>query len=133
MDPADVAEVWAAMHKTPEEALEISKTASRETWAGRVHGEAVCVFGISQRMILDYAGTPWLLGTPEIQDHPRAFLSASRRWVQLKMRDFTILENFVDVRHTRAVRWLGWLGFTLEDPKPYGLDNLPFHHFYMKA
>ena len=39
--------------------------------------------------------------------------------------------NYVDARHTDAIRWLKWLGFTLHPATPYGPFDLPFHKFTM--
>lgn len=133
MDPADAAEVWATAHKTPIEALTLSAGVSRETWAGRADGRAVCIFGVGTRFALDTVGVPWLLGTPEIRQHKRLFLRASKVWVSDRARQYSVLENWVDSRHTRAVKWLRWLGFTIEDAQPYGPDGVPFHRFHMRA
>lgn len=133
MDPADAAEVWATAHLTPLEAITISAAASRDPWVGRVEGVPICAFGVSQRTILDDKGVPWLLGTPEIRKHARVFLHVSRNWVEAQAECFRTLENFVDSRHTRAVKWLRWLGFTIEPAQPYGPDGVPFHHFHMRA
>lgn len=133
MDPADAAEVWATAHLTPAQALTASAAASRDPVVGRVDGEPICAFGVGQRTVLDDIGVPWLLGTPEIRKHKRVFLRVSKSWIERKKRDFTTLENFVDSRHTRAVKWLRWLGFTIEPARPYGPDGVPFHHFHMRA
>ena len=133
MDPADAAEVWATAHLTPAEALLASRAASRETLAGRVDGVAICAFGVGQATLLSDVGIPWLLGTPEIRQHSRVFLRASKRWVEGQARRYTMLENFVDSRHTRAVKWLGWLGFSFDPVQPYGPDGVLFHRFYMRA
>ncbi len=133
MDPADVAEVWAMGRKTPLEALEASSKVSRETYVGLAYGVPICAFGIGQRTLLDNVGIPWLLGTPEIRKHPRPFLRVSKNWVERAARGYTRLENWVDVRHTRAVKWLKWLGFTVEAPTPFGPDLMPFHRFHMES
>lgn len=133
MDPADAAEVWAASHKTPSEALEASSRVSRETYVGLAYGLPVCAFGVGQRTLMDTAGVPWLLGTPEVRNHAKAFARRSKDWIDREMLHYTRLENWVDARHTRAVRWLRWLGFTLDAPAPYGLDGMPFHRFYREV
>lgn len=133
MDPADAAEVWASSHRTPASAVLVSSRVSRETLAGCVDDRAICVFGVGQRTLMDNRGIPWLLGTPEIKDHARAFLRASKRWVQAEAQRYEALENWVDARHTRAVQWLKWLGFELEEPRPFGVEQMPFHRFTMRA
>lgn len=133
MDPADAAEVWAMGRKTPLEALEASAKVSRETFVGLADHEPICAFGIGQRTLMDNVGIPWLLGTPEIRKHPRPFLNLSKHWIDAAMWSYSYerLENWVDVRHTRAVKWLKWLGFTIEEPTPFGPDRMLFHRFHM--
>ena len=46
-------------------------------------------------------------------------------------QEFPYMFNYVDVRHKEAIRWLKWLGFTLNEPTPYGPFGLPFHKFHM--
>ena len=133
MDPADVAEVWAMGRKTPLEALKASAAVSREALVGLADDTPICAFGIGQRTLMDNVGIPWLLGTPEIRKHPKIFLRASKNWVRQAARRYTRLENYVDARHTRAVKWLKWLGFTLDEPAPYGPDKMLFHRFYLET
>ena len=45
---------------------------------------------------------------------------------------YTWLVNWVDDRNTCAIRWLKWMGFTIHEPEPYGVANLPFRRFDMK-
>ena len=37
--------------------------------------------------------------------------------------------HVVDARNAVAIRWLGWLGFTLGAPQPMGVRGLPFIPF----
>lgn len=132
MSQADADEVWATAGVLPWEALEASARVSRDTFVGRANGAPVCAFGVGQRTLLDDVGVPWLLGTPEIRKHARAFLTLSKEWVTREAERYSRLENWVDARHTRAVKWLKWLGFTLEPAVPYGPYKMPFHRFHME-
>ncbi len=51
------------------------------------------------------------------------------RW----LRTYRVLRNHVDARNSQAIRWLGWLGFTLKPAVPYGVARLPFHPFERSA
>jgi len=56
----------------------------------------------------------------------------SRYYVLEMKRHFQRLENYVDARQKRSIRWLKWCGFTVENPKPWGTLGLPFHQFWME-
>ncbi len=125
--PADLAELWAAGHATPREVIEPA-IAAGEAFAAYFDGSIGCVFGV-----MPYGwgavGIPWMVGTATLERHPMAFLRAARARLPEMLRPHAALVNFVDARNTKAVQWLRWMGFQIDEPKPYGLDRLPFHRF----
>ena len=129
---ADRREVWAASHSLPDQAVGRSVEVSRDTArVGRADGEPVCLFGVAAETVLSRVGSPWLLGTDAVQMHARAFLRLNRAYMKELRRDYDFLANYVDLRNTQAIRWLEWLGFTMLDPEPYGIDQMPFHPFFL--
>ena len=73
-----------------------------------------------------------MLSTDELPKHYRKFARGSQTYIDSLKKDFDFLYNYVDVRNTLAVRWLSWLGFELDAPEPFGIDQLPFHKFHME-
>jgi hypothetical protein len=132
MRPADVAEAYAMSGLSPRSALEYSAAVSSETWAGTVDGDAVCVFGLGIGSLYGL-GRPWLMATPQLEQHAMAFLRRNRAMVERWQAETTLLENWVDARHRVSKRWLGWLGFTLDAPAPFGPEEMPFHRFERRA
>lgn len=130
MRPADIQEVWAASHQKPLDALAASMAVTPECMTGLANGEVMCIWGVGESSVLSLTGVPWLLGAKKLPKHSKAFLSASKHYMQHYQNKYDKLENYVDARNTLAVKWLGWLGFTIEPPKPFGVENRPFHHFY---
>lgn len=90
------------------------------------------VFGIVRPSLLSTKGLVWLIGAPEVEDAGLAILKVSRRFVREMAKGFDFIENWVDARNTVSINWLRWCGFTVEEPKPYGVAQLPFHHFYYR-
>ena len=130
---ADIDEMWAAHHLEPSMGVWLSLAVSRDTsYAGFVDDEPVCLFGVALPHILIPAGRPWMVGTDQVPKHSTAFLRMSREHVKKMSKQFPYMFNFVDDRHKVAIRWLRWLGFTVEEPAPYGAEGLPFRHFYMR-
>jgi hypothetical protein len=74
-----------------------------------------------------------LLGAQGIERFARPLLEQGRRWVGEMLSVHPRLENHVDARYEKAQRWLGRLGFTLDEPEPYGAEGLPFRRFTAEA
>lgn len=106
---------------------------STEAWTGRIGGEIVCVCGVGPASAIGETGVPWLLGSDLVQAHASVFLRQSRLFVRRWAGLFPVLHNVVDARHTRAVRWLRWLGFEILPARPMGVQNLPFHSFVLRT
>jgi RimJ/RimL family protein N-acetyltransferase len=47
--------------------------------------------------------------------------------------EFSHLENFVDARNARSIRWLRRLGFSIREPRRMGLSDVTFYRFEMGA
>lgn len=129
MRRVDRDELWAASHSLPGEALERAQRTAIRSWTGMVNGQPVCMMGVSPLSILYGEGSPWLLCTDAIAKVERPFLRLSRPVVDAMLEVCPSLVNWVDARNLRAIAWLRWLGFTVEDPAPHGVEGLPFHRF----
>jgi hypothetical protein len=46
---------------------------------------------------------------------------------------FPVLENMVDSRNKKSIRWLKHLGFTFSEAKPHPYSGVPFHDFEMRS
>lgn len=133
MRVADRREIEAVNDATPLEALRISLARSTEVWAGMVDTEVACIFGVGPLSLLGGEGCPWLLGADLVERHAFAFARRNRAMVARWLQTYRVLRNVVDARNARAIRWLGWLGFVLQPPVPYGVARLPFHPFERRA
>lgn len=73
-------------------------------------------------------GLVWLLGTPELEEDPRAFFALSRFQFDRVTRGFDRLDNVLPRDRHGARRWLTWLGFEFEPAIVHhsGLEVLPF-------
>lgn len=89
----------------------------------------VALFGVAPRLDV---GIPWLVGTPALERHQKAFLRETRFWVQQWQQHYPLLINHVDASYHQAIRWLSWLGFQIESPQPTGLNGALFCRFTME-
>lgn len=129
MGDADRAEVWASGRHTPLRALERGLEVSRDARAWLRDGKVICLFGVGHFTPLSIEASPWMLGSRDLPRYAREFARGSKLVVARWREQYPILRNFVDVRHTVAVRWIGWLGFTLLPAVPYGREGELFHPF----
>lgn len=130
---ADIEEIWAFYGRCPKAAVMESFQKSHMAWTGLLDGEPVITFGCCTDDLLGSNGVPWLVGTPKLEQVPLTFAKLSRPFLNVMMDHHVRLTNHVDVRNGLAIRWLRWLGFTLDPAEPAGPFGLPFHHFWMRA
>ena len=133
MREPDRNEIWAATHEEPLRATVLSVLASRDPMTGFAGDRLVCMFGVGSPMICSTMGVPWLLATDELESCARPFLRRSRGAVREMMNGYQLLRNYVDARNVAAIRWLDWIGFEVLPSIPFGVENLPFHPFEMRA
>lgn len=129
MRAADRAEVLAGGGRSPREALERSLALSSHAWAGWIGTEPAAIFGVGPAALVCGIGVPWFLGAEVLERNPRPLLTISRDWLARIAALYPHLENYVDARNGRAIRWLRWLGFTVHPAVPYGVGRMPFHRF----
>jgi len=132
MRQADIDEL-DAIGVQPKPALMNSLRCSMLAWTGLADGEIVCIFGVSSSNLLAGVGQPWLMGTDLIVKHSREFIRRSRPCVRKMLEIYSHLENYVDVRNEKAIAWLKYIGFSFDDPQPFGFKGLPFMRFEMRA
>lgn len=87
---------------------------SVESWTCEVNGQPAGIFGLA--MSADAAtAAPWLLATDAL---PQAGMAVARRALRIVARWARVapLENVCDARNLVAVRFLEWLGFTVDTP-----------------
>lgn len=128
--PADETEI-RALGFTPTEALLRSVNESLECVAVRKGGRLASIAGVVQPTPLSNEYYPWMISTSMILSHPKEVVRYSRliysRWTGM----FPVLTNYVDARHERAIKWLTWLGATMELDPAHGPFKRPFYKFVL--
>ena len=129
MDEADRIELLA-QGMDPAYATRLSVEDSKDCVAiTEPNGTLACITGIVVPDDLSNVGYPWLLGTPAMQIYPKKILQLSRTIFDIWASEYSYMTNFVDTRHTRAIRWLRWLGAEMELIEAHGPFNNPFYKF----
>lgn len=123
----DKDEVKALISVYSKKALEMCFRESDEVYSAKQDNNVICMFGISKNS--EGNGVPWLLGSDLVSDIPITFIRESRKYVREFLNEYGYLENYVDVRNELSIQWLKWLGFKIEEPKPYGVEKRLFSRF----
>jgi hypothetical protein len=129
---ADLAEIEAASGRAPGDVL--AESVDRAVWSEAllIDGRIEAIGGLGTLSMMFGPGIPWMVGSDRITERRRWFLSESRRQVEQMLARYDRLENRVDARNAPAIRYLRWLGFTLQSATPWGHAGLPFHPFTMR-
>lgn len=102
------------------------------TWAKAVlvDGIPAIIYGVSptDRMV---EGSVWMLATDRIGLIRREFVAQCRGEVEKMLATYPYIHNNVHAGNREALRWLRWLGFTV-DPAPTGRNN-EFLHFWKEV
>ena len=130
---ADKDEIEAASGLTPRTALELSLRLCDEPVIGFMDGQPASIWGVNTGCFVQNRGVPWMLGTPLLDRYPKTWLPIAAAILK-DMRDrYTLLENYVDARNKKSIRWLKRLGFQFEKAQPYGVHGLHFHKFWIEG
>jgi hypothetical protein len=128
---ADIDELWATSKSTPEVAMHNGLSMSSHVWVMTADGVPLCMFGVVPAS--ESIGVPWLVGTVDLERHAMAFLRLSIKYVKRMSSTYNHLINFIDDRNVIAISWLKWLGFTMDEPAPFGPLGVMFRRFEMRA
>ena len=132
MRQADVDEVWASGHHTPLEALLNGWKISDYSVIVLVNDTPCVMLGLVIHDILSRVGVPWLLGTENALKYKLHFIAQVPAVINEMLNICPVLFNYVHVENKTSVRWLKRIGFTVEEPGPYGISRELFHKFHLE-
>ncbi len=133
MRESDRMEVWASTNDTPMDALTNSVALTDGAETVLIDEAPACICGVARIPRFASVGVPWMLGTAQIESRQLPFLRLCREWIQRERAAWPLLLNYSDARAVRTHRWLQWLGFTLYDPTPFGVENMMFRRFELRG
>jgi hypothetical protein len=102
---------------SPEHIITQEVARSLVCYTGLVDSRPVVMYGARCAGVLDDTALVWLLGSRHIADIPVTFLRHSREALTLLRQHFKSLHGVVLVDFECSVRWLEWLGFSLDAPQ----------------
>jgi hypothetical protein len=120
----------------PDVRLNLGRTLRRSPhrWAMDVDGKLGLLGGVTALSLLGGVGSPWLIGTRELDRIPGALTRVALKYRDLALGLYPELVNYIDMRNRKSIRWLKRLGFTVHpDPIPYGPYKMPFLKFEIRS
>lgn len=89
---------------------------SQNLWAGFIHDDLACAWGLISPSILSNQAYLWLFTTSLIDQEKFLFIRHSQRQVEEMLKRYPNLVGFCDVNNHRAIRWVRWLGGVFKEP-----------------
>ncbi len=96
-----------------------------------IDGEPAAIWGVAHVSLLAGHAVPWALTTPVIERKPKAFYRECKKIIKAMRALYGTLDNYVDGRHRKALRWAERLGFKVGVAVPVGKDRTPFYKISM--
>lgn len=129
----DIEEVWASHRSLPFDALMTSWKLSNLSSIVEINGELCAMFGVRKMDVLSGRGVPWMLSTNHlvVPANAREFLKGTKSIVAEMLDACPLLQNYVYTKNRLSIRWLKWIGFTIEAAEPAGKGGELFHRFHM--
>lgn len=132
MRQADINEVYASNRFSPKEAL--MDGFNRSDYCAIITNDGVpfAMLGLAIPNILNDVGIPWMLGSNEAVKNRREFMRAAPAILNGMLDRCGYLYNYVHSENIVSKAWLKRIGFTIDDPEPYGINGELFHKFYLE-
>ena len=130
----DCLEIYRRYGVQPYNVLFASYSASRKSgvaYVGLIDGEIACAWGVVKDSVLGLRARIWLLSTDVMDKAPVRVAVRTRKQLRKITRKYPYLENDVDAKYEKCIVWLRWLGFTIKEPKPLGINGEKFCPFYL--
>ena len=127
---ADRAELMTSAPARLTQTLIEAISVSRWAHVALLDGTPVLAYGVSPSEANPRWGVPWLLGTEDMKRIRKSFIRECRSEVELMEAGFSFLYNRVHDKNALAIRWLMWLGFTIDFERPAKVRGETFLNFY---
>lgn len=127
---ADIREIRAAGDNRKPFEVDAAPVADSTMCVAVEHnGALLCVGGAASRSLLSGNGIPWMLCTQDIERHSKLFLLHGAQCISVLLLRYAMLENYIDARNIKSIRWLKKMGFAIQEPMPHPISGRMFCRF----
>ena len=127
----DILEIERKTGREPYHVLVESYRKSDIAFVGLIDNEIACAWGVAKESILSDESTIWLLSTEMMKKAPVAVAKKTKKELEKLLQIYPKIGNYVDSEYRLCIRWLRWLGFTVDNPEPVGVRGALFSKFYI--
>lgn len=92
---------------------------STHCWVGTIDGVPACAFGVYEPNYFSSTACPWFRGSTKLRGHSVGVLRKSKEVLSWLSAHYSLLTNVVDASNTKAIQWLEWLGFSVDEMLTY--------------
>jgi len=127
---ADLRELRAVSNRPAVEIIREGVRYSRPARVAVINDEPVAIFGV---VPFDDPGigSIWMIGTDSIELSPISFLRRCKDEMEDLLAGYCYVSNICHAENTLHLKWLKWLGFTVDEEVIRTSHNdEPFHHFH---
>lgn len=130
--PEDLEEISLSGFGDPLEAILSSIEVSALAYALLIDDEVVAIAGVAPRRTDHSVGVVWCLKGLGIHRHPLTFVRLCRPAIAHFLGHYPTLTNIVDAKYSAALRWARWMGFTVDEARPFGPAGRPHHRIHIR-
>jgi hypothetical protein len=127
---ADAREI-VALGLTPEKGIAISL--ARALWADAYlcNGEVAALLGCGVSSCLGGHAIPWLVTGKPVERVRKSFARLARQRIGEMRARYPFMANHVHAEYRQSLRFMAWLGFTIDPPRPFGPAGALFCRIHM--
>lgn len=74
-------------------------------------GDKIMAIGGYNGSVLGFVGAPWLMTSTLVDEYPLVFASIYRREMRKMLKDYRVLESFVDSCYAKSIKMMKIIGF----------------------
>lgn len=122
---ADQREIDAKYEGAGDYVFEVTDSLENSRWCNVVtlDDEPILIYGVAPSQAMPHWGCPWMLATDKMLKLRRRFIKESIDEVELMLVSYPFLHNLVHTKNMRSIKWLSWLGFTIDFEKRHGPND----------
>ena len=129
----DRQEIFEVSGFDPVVSLAFARQHSRDFRIRFFDGKPAVAYGVSTFDPLAKEGCVWLLGTDAIDKHPLIFARYVKGVIDELRHGYSNVFNYCRHDNHKTLNLLYWLGFTIDDPVPFGRFNIPYRRISLCA
>ena len=105
----------------------------RALWADAYlrDGQDAALLGCGMSSFLGGHPTPWLVTGKPVDRIRKSFARLAKQRIEEMRARYPFMANYVHADYRQSLRFMAWLGFAVDPPRPFGPRGAPFCRIHM--